>query len=64
MALWGAYEGSKPNSDNLKMNLLFTMSNTFSVIYFGFIGEWAYMFRNLVFWCIGILGVYRNGKNK
>ena len=60
MALFGAYEGSKPNGSKLKMNLLFTFTNTFNIIYFGFSFEWAYLFRNLMFWIITLIGIKRN----
>lgn len=64
VALVGAYEGTKPNSNNLLMNGLFFCSNLFSVIYFAFISEWAFMVRNGIFWIIAIIGVYRNGRER
>lgn len=63
MAILGAYEGTRPNSNNLKMNLLFMTSNLFSAIYFTIpIPNWPYMTRNLVFLCMSFVGVYRNWK--
>ena len=62
LAMMGAYEGSKRESNNLKMNILYFCSNLFSLIYFAVIMEWAFMVRNLVFFIIAIIGIVRNGR--
>ena len=64
IALLGAYEGSRPNGSKLRMNILFTFTNTFNVIYFASTFEWAYLFRNTLFWVIAMIGIKRNWRKR
>ena len=58
----GVYETSKPQekADFRKMNMLFTMTNTWSVIYFLIIAQYPYVFLQSVYLFFAILGMYRN----
>ena len=48
ISLIAAFEGTKPNGNYLKMNVMFTTVNIFTVLYFISTMEWAYVFRNII----------------
>lgn len=63
-AVFGAYEGSKRDCNKLKMNILYTVTNVFSVIYFLTLVDvdWAYLCLYMVFLVISVTGIIRNGE--
>lgn len=62
-AVFGAYEGSKRDCNKRKMNILYTVTNIFSVSYFLTVGDLAYLCLYIVFLVISVVGVIRNGEH-
>ncbi len=62
IALSAAFEGSKPNANLLRMNVLFGISNAYSLGYFIFSNQFPYVLLNIGFLIIAIRGTIRHRK--
>jgi len=63
IALIGGYELSKTKPKVKKANILFTINNFFSSLYFSISLQYAYLFLNFGFLVCSLIGVFRNAQN-
>lgn len=65
-ACGGAYESSKPQSrlNPMRMNLLFTIANIYSVFYFISTDQYPYLLLQSVFLVLSVKGIINNYRKK
>jgi hypothetical protein len=60
----GARETAKPICDLTRVNVCYTVANSFNVVYFAATAQWPYLVLNLIFLTMSLRGLYTHTQIK